>query len=123
MRISVGLLVAGGLLLAGCGSSPAPDTSTPTTSTPTTSTPMTSTTAAAPTSVASAQERAQALAAVPAALTQVTAAKRQAACSSYTSGKDAFLSAFEMRFDAKYAAITPDELATVRGTLDQVCGG
>lgn len=118
MRISVGLLVAGGLLLAGCGSSPAPDTSTPTTSTP-----MTSTTAAAPTSVASAQERAQALAAVPAALTQVTAAKRQAACSSYTSGKDAFLSAFEMRFDAKYAAITPDELATVRGTLDQVCGG
>ncbi|UZJ25942.1 hypothetical protein RHODO2019_05780 [Rhodococcus antarcticus] len=112
MRSALTLVVTGLLLVAGCSSAPAPDSPAPS-----------ATTAAAPTSLGSAQERAQALAAVPAALTKVTGAQRQAACSSYTSGKDAFLSAFESRFDARYAAITPDELTTVRGTLDQVCGG
>jgi hypothetical protein len=117
MRSALALVVTGLLLVAGCSSTPAPDSPAPAATTAST------TTAAAPTRLGSAQERAQALAAVPAALTKVTGAQRQAACSSYTSGKDAFLSAFEGRFDARYAAITPDELTTVRGTLDQVCGG
>lgn len=115
MRSALTLVVTGLLLVAGCTSAPAPAPDSPALST--------TTTAAAPTRLGSAQERAQALAAVPAALTKVTGAQRQAACSSYTSGKDAFLSAFEGRFDARYAPITPDELTTVRGTLDQVCGG
>lgn len=84
---------------------------------------ITTTTAAAPTAVASAEQLAKALAAAPAALTSVATAKRQAACSSYTSGQDAFQSAFKMRFDAQFTPITSDELSTVRGSLDQVCGG
>lgn len=108
-------LVASGLFLVSCSSSTPPEQP---------GTAGTTTTAAAvPTSVASAEQRAKALAAVPAALTSVTTAKRQEACSSYTSGKGPFLSAFQMRFDAQFTPITPDELSTVRGTLDRICGG
>ena len=108
-------LVSAALLVSGCSSSSPSDAPAPSS--------LAATTVAAPTSVGSAEDRAKALAAVPAALTRVTPAQRQAACSSYTAGKDAFLSSFESRFDAKFTAITPDELSTVRSTLDTVCGG
>lgn len=107
-------LVASGLLLVSCSSSTPPEHPV---------TAGTTTAAAAPTSVASPEQRAKALAAVPAALTSATTAKRQEACGSYTSGKGPFLSAFQMRFDAQFTPITPDELSTVRGTLDRICGG
>ncbi len=115
------------LLVAGCGSAAEPDPAPSTTSSPaTTSTGTTSTgttSGAAPATTGTAEQRHQALASVPEALARVAPAQRDAACTSFRAGPEQFLTAFAGRFDAVYSPVTPEELATVRGALEQVCTG
>lgn len=121
VRAPVTLVLTTALLLAGCSSAAEPDPAPSPASSPGPA--STATSAAAPATPGTTEQRQQALASVPEALVRVAPAQRDAACTSFRAGPEQFLTAFEGRFDAVYSPITPEELATVKGTLEQVCTG